>query len=141
MLTLYRSLLPAYGNRWLPACDCAEPAAETPESEAWCPRVDVVRENGHFKLTAEFPGVDKDDIHVDVKDGYLTVRGEKKRDHSEEKDGYSYSERFYGSFERSFRLPRDASVDDIKAKLENGVLTLTVPVTAKEPTQIEVKAE
>lgn len=140
MLTLYRPLLPMLRNRWLPAWHCEEPVVGAGEGEVWNPRVDVVRENGHFKLTAEFPGVDKDDIHVDVKDGYLTVRGEKKREHSEEKDGHSYSERFYGSFERSFRLPRDTSVDEIEAKLENGVLTLTVPVAEKEPKKIEVKA-
>lgn len=140
MLTLYRPLLPRFRNRWHPACDCEHPVAGGSEGEPWNPRVDVVRENGHYKVTAEFPGVDKDDIHVDVKDGYLTLRGEKKRERSEEKEGYNYSERFYGSFQRSFRLPQEAEVDAIEAKLENGVLTLTVPVVEPKPTKIEVTA-
>ena len=140
MMTLYRPLLPMLRDRWGSACECGTGEAKSGEVETWNPRVDVVRENGHYKLTAEFPGVDKDDISVDVQGGYLTVKGAKKREHSDEKDGYSYSERFYGSFERSFRLPRETSVADIEAKLENGVLTVIVPVAEKEAKKIDVKA-
>jgi HSP20 family protein len=107
----------------------------------WSPRVDIERENGSYVLTAEFPGVDKEDVHVDVKDGMLTIRGEKKNEVTEEKDGYRYSERVYGSFERSFRLSDKISSDDIQAKLEKGVLTVTIPAPEEEAKKIEVKAD
>ncbi|MFC1834136.1 Hsp20/alpha crystallin family protein [Thermodesulfobacteriota bacterium] len=110
-----------------------------PEGMNWNPRVDIERENGHFKLTGEFPGISKDDLHVDVKDGLLTLRGEKKKDFDEEKDGCKYSERFFGSFERTFRLPPETPVDGIVAKLDQGVLTVTIPVPPeKEVKNIEV---
>ena len=106
----------------------------------WEPKVDIMREDGHFKLTAECPGVEKDDLHVDVQDGMLSLRGEKKSEVNEEKDGNSYMERSYGSFERSFRLPPEADVEHIHAELSNGVLTLTIPVNEPEKKKIEVKA-
>ena len=94
----------------------------------WNPKVDIIRENGHFKLTAEFPGIEKDDIQVDVREGTLTLRGEKKSEVNNEKEGNTYMERSYGSFERSFQLPSVADVEAIHAELNNGVLTLTIPI-------------
>ncbi|MEJ2716091.1 MAG: Hsp20/alpha crystallin family protein [Deltaproteobacteria bacterium] len=102
------------------------------------PKVDVSRDDGHYMLTAEFPGMDKDEIHVDVKDGVLTLSGEKKREFEEEKEGYHYSERSYGSFSRSFCLPPEAQEEEIQAKLEKGVLTISIPVAEKHVKKIAI---
>ena len=114
---------PGFMARWNSLGDDLFP--ERGEAMDLNPKVEVRREDGHYMLTAEFPGMDRDDIHVDVKDGVLTLSGEKKREFEEEKEGYHYSERSYGSFMRSFRMPANAS-DDIKASFKDGVLTVEV---------------
>ena len=131
---LRRKFMPAFDNLW------EDWAPSHSDIMNWEPKVDIMRENGHFKLTAEFPGVEKDDIDVDVRENVLTLRGEKKSEVNEEKDDSTYVERSYGSFERSFRLPSDTNVEDIHAELTNGVLTVTIPVHEPEKRKIEVKA-
>lgn len=104
----------------------------------WWPRVDIVREEGIFKMAVELPGVERDDLHIDYNDGMLTVKGEKKGEFEESSDGCRCSERYYGTFERSFELPAEASVEEISAKLENGVLTITMPVKEPETKKVEI---
>lgn len=108
--------------------------------EDWFPRVEIMQENGEYMLQAEVPGMERDDVHVDVQNGVLTLRGERRDEREEEYGGCRCSERYYGSFERSFDLPPDARVGEIKAHLEKGVLTVTVPVPGDEVsgTKIEV---
>lgn len=102
------------------------------------PRVDIAQGEGSYKLTMELPGVDREDLHIDFDDGILTVRGEKKGETEETTEGCRCSERYYGSFERSFELPSDAVVDEISARLENGVLTVTMPVKEAETKRVEI---
>ena len=111
---------------------------QTGEAMELNPKVEVTREDGHYMLTAEFPGMERDDIHVDVKDGVLTLSGEKKREFEEEKEGYHYSERSYGSFRRSFCLPPETSEDEIQATLDKGVLKITIPLVEKHPKKIQI---
>lgn len=140
MLTLYRPrvpmMRPGFLSRWNSLGEDFFP--ETSEGMDLNPNVEVKREDGHYMLTAEFPGMDKDDIHVDVHDGVLTLSGEKKREFEEEKEGYRYSERSYGSFRRSFSLPPETPEDEIEAKLDKGVLMITIPVVEKHPKKIEI---
>ena len=117
MLSIYRPEVPMLRKLFAPALShfwedsLFEPFKEMP----WNPRVDLTRENGHYKLTAEIPGIDEKDIQVHVRDGLLTISGEKKREVKEEKDGYTYSERSFGSFSRSFCLPKETDLDRIDA--------------------------
>jgi HSP20 family protein len=111
---------------------------ETGEGMELSPKVEVTRDDGHYVVTAEFPGMDREDIHVDVKDGMLTLSGEKKREFEEEKEGYHYSERSYGSFKRSFTLPPETPEEEIEAKLDKGVLKVTIPVVEKHTKKIEI---
>jgi HSP20 family protein len=127
---------PGFLFRWNPFGEDFFP--ETSEKMDLSPKVEVRREDGHYMLTAEFPGMDKDEIHVDVKDGVLTLSGEKKHEFEEEKEGYRYSERSYGSFMRSFCLPPRTSEDEIQAKLDKGVLTITIPVVEEHAKQIQI---
>ncbi len=96
-------------------------------------RTDVVDTGDAFKLEAELPGFDKDDIQVDVENDCLTISAEHKSEKKEEneKKNFVKRERFYGSFTRSFDVS-GINVDGIEAKYENGILTLTLPKKAAE---------
>jgi HSP20 family protein len=100
---------------------------EAPETLAWTPTVDLTDTNGEFTLTAELPGVKPKDVEVNVEDDALTIRGEKKEERKEETKNRRLYERSYGSFERSFTLPRSVDPDQVKADFENGVLTVHLP--------------
>jgi HSP20 family protein len=91
---------------------------------AW-PSVDVEETEKEYRVTAELPGLEERDVEVLLQDGLLTVRGEKK--HETETRNRSYSERFYGRFERQITLDRDVDESAVKATFKNGVLTVTVP--------------
>ena len=90
------------------------------------PPVEVKEEGERFVLTAEMPGLLKDDITIEVKNGVLTLSGEKKHEHSEKKEGYFYSERSYGKFSRSFNLGDNVSEDGVDAEYKEGVLKVSL---------------
>ena len=79
-----------------------------------------------YTITVELPGVEEGDIHLGVDDGVLTLKGEKRVEHEETGRTWYFSERQYGAFSRSFRLPPDADTGSVAAKLKDGVLTVTV---------------
>jgi HSP20 family protein len=109
------------------------------------PKVDVVEEKDSYRILAEIPGLDKKDISVEVSDGILTIKGEKKEEKVEkdkDKSKYHYLERSYGSYVRQFKLSEDVDHDSIGAKYSNGVLELTIRKSEKaKPKQIEIKVE
>jgi HSP20 family protein len=80
-----------------------------------------------LEVTAELPGMDVNDIEVKFADGTLTIRGEKTETREESKKGHYLSERRYGSFSRSFRIPNAVDADRIEANFKNGVLMVTLP--------------
>lgn len=94
----------------------------------FAPRVDIKEANNHYEISAELPGVAKEDIHIHVKDGVLTLEAETSKEDKEEKDGKVIrQERRYGKFMRSFNLGTDVREDDIKASFKDGVLKLEAP--------------
>jgi len=95
---------------------------------AW-PSVDVEETEKEYRVTAELPGLEERDVEVLLQDGLLTVRGEKKLE--TEARNRSYSERFYGRFERQITLDRDVDDGAVNATFKNGVLTVTVPKNAR----------
>ncbi len=99
---------------------------------SWNPAVDIEEKNGKYHITADLPGVKKDDITVELHDGYLTLRGERHSEHEDKKQNYHRIERAYGSFERSFRVPEGVTEKDIEAKYHDGVLELAVPAPKAE---------
>ena len=106
------------------------------------PEVDVKETDERFEITAELPGMDEKDVEVTVREGLLVISGEKKMETKEERADYHLSERSYGRFLRSFRLPETADDDAISADFAKGVLTVIVPKTAeaqKQEKKIEVK--
>jgi HSP20 family protein len=131
MLTLYRPFsnllrdefffggrdLSPWGNAWRAA-------------ESFNPAVDVVENDGAYLVKAELPGIAPENIDVQVQDGVLTVRGERKYENEQERGGYRRVERSYGSFARSFVLPKGTKAEDTEAQVEHGVLTVTIPKAA-----------
>lgn len=104
------------------------------------PAVDVVEKDGAYLLKAEVPGLAPEDIDLQVESNVLSLRGERKYENEEERGGYRRLERSYGSFTRSFVLPEGTNVDAIEAKVEHGILTVTIPkVQAAVARKVEVK--
>lgn len=84
-----------------------------------------------YRIAVELPGVEEKDIDVSVDDGVVTMKGEKRSEREDKGDTWFFSEREYGSFSRSFRLPPDADQGAVDADLKDGVLTITVKKRAK----------
>ena len=89
-------------------------------------------DNEAYSIRMELPGVAEEDIHLSVENGVVRVRGEKKAEREEKGDTWYFSERQFGSFERSFRLPPDADESKTSAALKDGVLTVTLPRKAPQ---------
>ena len=93
--------------------------------------VDVVDKERSYEVTAELPGIDPDNISVKFSTGTLTIKGEKKEEKEEKGKDYVLSERRWGSFQRSFRVPTSIDEEKIEATFSNGVLTIVLPKSAE----------
>ncbi|MFP3707883.1 Hsp20/alpha crystallin family protein [Paraburkholderia sp. SIMBA_009] len=102
-------------------------------SSRFQPRIDVVDEGPVLRVTAELPGMERDDVTVSVEDGALVLRGDKKQDVHGEENGCYRLERAHGCFERTIPMPEYADPGRALAKFDNGLLTLTVPKTDPSP--------
>ena len=91
------------------------------------PQINVSETDTEIRVTAELPGVDLDDLEVDVMDDMLVIRGEKRLERSDEDENFHFVECAYGSFQRTVQLPFAADPDQVQANFENGVLSVTVP--------------
>lgn len=91
------------------------------------PAVDLAEDNDTVTIKAEVPGLRKEDIKIKVRNGILTLSGEKKFQEEKREDNYYRIERSYGSFARSFTLPSSVDPDGIKANMKDGVLELVIP--------------
>ena len=107
---------------------------------AWVPPVEIFESGDDLVIRAEIPGVEKEDIEINVENGTLVLSGERKR-HSEIKEDNAYRlERIYGSFNRSFRLPTTVDAGRIAAKYHNGVLEITLPkLEEAKPRKVEIE--
>jgi HSP20 family protein len=105
----------------------------------WSPAVDLFEKNDHLVIKAELPGIEKKDISVHMKDGVLTLKGERKHENEVQDGNFYRREMSYGKFQRSFRLPGDVDPEKITAQFENGLLTIEVPKPEQhKPKQIAV---
>ena len=96
------------------------------------PKVDITENKKAYTLTAELPGLDNDDITLDLSDGILTLSGQKNYENEADKDDNIHiMERSYGSFQRSFSLPVSVDQDAIKAEFKKGLLKVTLPKSLK----------
>jgi len=105
------------------------------------PSMDVSETDKEIEITTELPGLEENDIQLNVADNVLTIRGEKKNEREESKKDYHLVERSYGSFVRSVQLPDGVNADNIKAVMSKGVLKVTVPKPAPaQSKKIDIKA-
>lgn len=116
---------------------------ESSRGTAFSPRVDVREQDDGYEISAELPGINKDDVNVTLNNGILSIQAETKQEDKEEKNGRIIrQERRYGKFVRSFDLGNQVKDDDIKANFSDGVLKLKVPKTsteAEQPKRIEIQ--
>ncbi len=96
-------------------------------AESSYPAIDVKETDNSIVVTAELPGIESKDVMINVRDNVLTIKGEKRAEKREEKDNYHYVERSYGSFARQIALPSEVDSDKAEAKMDKGVLSLTLP--------------
>ncbi len=104
----------------------------------WLPAIDVVETKDTIEIHGELPGLSRDDIDIQVANGVLTIKGEKKEVREEKEKRYHHREVRYGSFVRSVALPVDVKADSAKASFKDGVLTIVLP---KEEKAIHKKIE
>jgi HSP20 family protein len=105
----------------------------------WIPAMDLVETDEHLVLRADLPGLSEDDVEVEIKDGVLTVSGERKAEHEEKQEGYYRVERAFGSFTRSLSLPQGIDAGEVTAGFDRGVLEMRVPKPAeRKPTRVQI---
>ncbi len=112
------------------------PEARSSFAVSFVPEIDVYETDDSINIELEVPGMDKKDFKVQVENGVLRICGEKKLEREKSDRNYYVVERSYGKFERAIRLPDYVDADKIKAKYENGVLTLSIP--KKEEKKVKV---
>ena len=100
--------------------------------ERFVPSIDVTDDGKALVVSAELPGIDKDDVQLEVHDDALVIRGEKKHERATEEEGCYRTERYFGSFVRRVPLPRDLDVAHAEATFDKGVLTVRLPKAARE---------
>ncbi|TDI70730.1 MAG: Hsp20/alpha crystallin family protein [Bacteroidetes bacterium] len=111
----------------------------TDNSASWAPRIDVVETDDAFLFEFDVPGVDKEDIHVNLQEGILTVSGERKSRELEETEDVVRVERFTGHFYRSFSVPSAINEKNIEANYDRGVLSLRLPKAEEsKPRKIKI---
>jgi len=108
-----------------------------PEPAAWSPKIDVFARDNCLVTRVDLPGMKKEDVTVEVTDGYLTLSGDRKRESEEKKDNFYRTEREHGSFYRAVSLPEGVKPEDVKATFTNGVLEVSMPMPAKLATKAQ----
>jgi HSP20 family protein len=110
-------------------------------ASAWTPSCDVFEDKENLKIVLELPGVAPEDVKISLENQVLTIQGEKKQVAEEQSERWHRYERSYGSFERMFTLPSTVDADRIDAKVEHGLLTVTLPKAERSrPREITVKS-
>ena len=104
-----------------------EDESATIATSDWVPAVDIKEEDNQFLVVADIPGVAPENIEVKMENGMLSIKGERKEEFKEEKEGYRRIERSCGTFHRRFTLPETADPEGITARSNNGSLEVTIP--------------
>ena len=115
------------------------------ESRAFAPVLDVRETSDQVQVSAELPGLNKEDVEISIEgNNVLILSGEKKSEEEKKEGGYYRSERYYGAFTRRVLLPADVDFDKAEANFKNGVLTVLLPKTEeakRKHRKIEIKGE
>ena len=131
MLELQRSLDRLFGGL---------PGGVEQTSAGWQPPVDIFETEGDIVIKVELPEVRKEDVEVNLDDRTLTIRGERKLENEDRREGYHRIERIYGQFARSFTVPPNINREGLRAEYKDGVLRVTLPkLEEAKPRQIAVE--
>lgn len=109
----------------------------------WAPELETFLRDDQFVVRLDLPGINKDEVNVEITDDALVIHGERQQTHQEERDGFYRSERSYGRFYREVQLPDGAQPDSAKANYRDGVLEITVtapPRQLNRPRRVEIGA-
>jgi len=105
----------------------------------WMPAMDLIETGEHFVLRADLPGMDQDDIQIELEDGTLTLSGERKAEHESKNEGFYRVERAFGAFSRSLALPKGVDPEGVSASFDRGVLEVRIPKPEeRKPRRIEI---
>jgi HSP20 family protein len=144
-LTRYRPFdtalsLPRELDRWMDETLGTMAWGRGENLRTWFPVTDVSETSEHLILRLEVPGLNRDQIKISVENNVLTVRGEKQQETMSEDENFYRTERSYGTFERTFSLPTHVNTDEVRATMENGVLTIQLPRREEaRPRHIEIQ--
>ena len=106
----------------------------------WAPSADISETDQEYLVRAELPAVQKEDVHVTLEDGVLTIRGERRQRQTEKTEKFHRVESFSGEFSRSFSLPEDVDAAAVRAESKDGVLTVRIPKRAvAKPAPVQIK--
>ena len=98
------------------------------ELAAWTPTVEMFEREGQLVIRADLPGLNKDDVQVELRDDAIVIRGERQDERREEREGFFSTERVYGTFYREIPLPQGVDPDEATATFRDGVLEITMPI-------------
>jgi HSP20 family protein len=116
----------AFGPRW-----------EVLEPRAWAPKLELFEKDNGLVARFEVPGMKKDNVHVEIREGHLVVFGERTHEKEENKEGFYRTEREYGSFYRTVPLPEGVGIDDVRATIGEGVLEVIMPLPVKKAAGVQ----
>jgi HSP20 family protein len=115
------------------------PAGNGTAARRWIPAMDLTETDDSLLLRADLPGVSEDDVEIEVKDGVLTISGERKNEHEEKGEGFHRVERSFGRFSRALNLPDGIDAEQVEAKFDNGVLEVRIPKPEEtQPTRVQI---
>lgn len=118
------------------------PSEGFPRESLWYPAIDIQETEDSFELSAELPGMKKEDIRISFSDGRLTMEGERKFEKEEKSKTFHRIERSYGKFKRIISMPREVEADKAKASYEQGILTISLPKSEKaKPREIGISVK
>lgn len=104
------------------------------------PVVDIIEKEDHYLVKAEVPGYKREELDISIEGDVLTLKGERNSEKEEEKENYYYKESSYGSFSRSFKLSSETKIEEIKASLKDGILSIELPkAEEKKPAKVEIE--
>src|SRR4051812_22835203 len=137
-LTLHREMNRLFDDtlRGSPA-----PAGSQGHGALLAPHMDVSETDKEIRIQTELPGVNENDIDVSLNEDVLTIRAEKKQERREEREGVHVSERSFGTFQRSLRLPFQVDAEQVQARFENGVLHVSLPKTAPQERSRKIQVQ
>lgn len=110
---------------------------KTFEPSLWAPNLELFEKDHHLVAKLDLPGMKQEEVSIEVAEGRLAVRGERKREEEIKKDRMFRSEREYGSFYRSFALPEGVDTGAIRATMANGVLEIVIPLPNTMPPKVD----